>query len=241
MAGKRLARLIDHPFGQRAVAWLVAQAIRFVWVSGRWRVENDTVLKAHWQGGTAMVGAFWHAHLMMMPMIWQSSMPMNMLISDHRDGRLISRIIGYLGIRTVVGSSSRQNGATAALKMLVRVLKAGEAVAITPDGPRGPRMHVAPGVVMAAKLAGVDIVPVAISARRRKILSSWDRFMIALPFSEGIILIGDGIAVPSTLDAEGLEGKRQELETAMIALCHEAERRMGHPPTEPGTEVRQKR
>lgn len=238
MAGSRRRQILDSDRGQSVLAWIVAALIRFVWWSGRWRVENIEELRRHWDSGKPIVGTFWHAHLMMMPLVWRTAMPMNMLISDHRDGRLIARIIAFLGIRTIVGSTSQ--GASAALKGMVRLLKQGEAVGITPDGPRGPRMHVAPGTIGAARLAGVDIVPVAISARRRKIMRSWDRFMIALPFSEGLILVGQAIAVPKDLDAEGIEAKRQELETAMIALCHEAERRMGHPPTEPGTAARQK-
>ncbi len=241
MASKQLTRWLEKPAIQTVLAWLVAQWIGFVWLTGRWRIENDGVMQAHWQGGPPLIGVFWHGHIMMMPRLWRSSAPFHMLISDHRDGRLISRIMDFCGIKTLVGTTSRQASASAALKAMVRLLRSGQTVGITPDGPRGPRMHMAMGPLMAAKLSGAVIVPMVSASRRRKVLSSWDQFTVALPFSDGLMLVGEALSVPADSKAEDLENLRLILRDRLIALTHEAERRMGHPPTQPGTSVKIKR
>lgn len=218
--------------GLRAFAcWLGALYIRLVWLTGRWSVENDALPRQLWAEGKPFILAFWHGHLLMMPHCWDLSKKMHMLISQHRDGQIIARVIGHFGLGTASGSSSR--GGSAALRQMLKALKAGDYVGITPDGPRGPRMRATDGIVGVARMAGVPIIPCAFSCRGRKQLRTWDRFQVALPFTRGLILWGDPIMVEAGLDAAGLERKRLDVETAMTALAHTAEVRMGHPPTEP--------
>lgn len=225
-----LKRILKSDAFRAAACWLGALYIRLVWATGRWRVENQDIPRRYWDKGETFLLSFWHGHIMMMIYGWDRKNPMHMLISQHRDGQLISRTIGHFGIRTVVGSSSK--GGAGALRQMVKLLKSGDYVGITPDGPRGPRMRAADGVVAIARMAGVPIIPCALASRRRKLARSWDRFQIALPFSEGLILWGDPIAVPRDAD---LEAKRAEVEAAMIALTHQAEIRMGQPPTPPAS------
>ena len=218
--------------GVRAFAcWLGAQYVRLVWYTGRWTVENDALPRRMWAEGKPFILSFWHGNLLMMPYCWDRSKKMHMLISQHRDGQIIARVIHHLGLGTAVGSSSRSG--SAALRQMLKALKAGESVGITPDGPRGPRMRASDGIVGVARMSGVPVIPCAYSCRGRKQLGTWDRFQVALPFTRGLILWGDPITVESRLDAAGLEAKRLEIETAMTALAHQAEVRMGHTPTEP--------
>lgn len=218
--------------GVRAFAcWLGAQYVRLVWYTGRWTVENDTLPRRMWAEGKPFILSFWHGNLLMMPYCWDRSKKMHMLISQHRDGQIIARLIGHFGLRAAAGSSSK--GGAGALRQMLKALKAGEYVGITPDGPRGPRMRASDGIVSMARLAGVPILPCAYSSRGRRQLRSWDRFQVALPFSSGVILWGEPIMVDPGLDAAGIEAKRLEIETAMTALAHQAEARMGHSPTEP--------
>lgn len=223
-----LKRLLKSDAARALACWLGGLYIRLVWATGRWRVENVEVPRRYWDSGETFILAYWHAHIMMMVYSWDLSKPMTMLISHHRDGQLIARTIAPFGIKAVAGSSSR--GGAGALRQMVRWLKAGEYVGITPDGPRGPRMHAAEGVVALARLAGVPVIPCAYAASRRRQAKSWDRFQIALPFSRGVILWGEPIPVPRDAD---LEAKRAEVEIALTALTHDAEARMGHPPTPP--------
>lgn len=223
-----LKRILKSDAFRAVVCWLGAQYIRLVWHSGRWRVENEAAPRRFWEAGETFILAFWHGHIMMMVYSWPRDKRMNMLISQHRDGQLISRTVTHFGIHTVAGSSSR--GGAGALRQMVKMLKGGAYVGITPDGPRGPRMRASEGVVATARMAGVPVIPCAFSCRRRKQARSWDRFQVALPFSEGVILWGEPIAVPRDAD---LEAKRAEVEAAMVALAQDAEARMGQPPTPP--------
>ncbi|KJS34300.1 MAG: hypothetical protein VR70_18020 [Rhodospirillaceae bacterium BRH_c57] len=228
MLKRLLKRILKSDVVRAAACWLGAQYIRLVWATGRWHVEGGDIPRAYWNSGQPFILAFWHGHLLMMPKIWDPSKPLHMLISQHRDGQLISRVIGYFGLGTAAGSSTR--GGSAALRQMLKALKAGECVGITPDGPRGPRMRATPGIVTIARVAGVPIIPCAISSTPRKQLNSWDRFQVALPFGRGAVAWGQPIVVEKDAD---LEAARLEVEAAMIALAHAAEAAVGHPPTAP--------
>jgi lysophospholipid acyltransferase (LPLAT)-like uncharacterized protein len=154
-----------------------------------------------------------------------------MLISQHRDGQFIARTVAHFGIDTVAGSSSK--GGSAALRSMLRSLKQGECVGITPDGPRGPRMRASDGIVHVARMSGVPVIPCGFSSRRRKLLGSWDRFTVALPFSKGVFVWGEPIRVPADATPEQLEQARAAIETGLTAVTQSADRAMGHAPVEP--------
>jgi lysophospholipid acyltransferase (LPLAT)-like uncharacterized protein len=152
--------------------------------------------------------------------------PMHMLISAHRDGRIIADAVAYFGIAAIAGSTRR--GGSAALRTMLKKLKAGDCVAITPDGPRGPAMTVSIGIVNAARLAQVPIVPITYATSRRRIAATWDRFHIALPFGRGVFLWGEPIEVAADLDEAGLENARRLIEERMLDMVEKADRRVGH-------------
>ena len=115
---------------------------------------------------------------------------------------------------------------------------------MTPDGPRGPRMRASDGIIQAARMAGVPIFPLTYSASNRKVIQSWDRFILPLPFSRGVFHWGDPIFVDRKLDDEGMEAKRIELENALTKLTQETDRELGLaviPPAAPDELPKQKR
>ncbi len=210
----------------RALACRVAAGyIRLVESTGRWTVENADAVSRRVAEGKPFIACFWHGRLLMIPHAWAYTAPMHILISHHRDGRLIAGALDRLGIRTISGSSSR--GGDAAVLRMMRTLKRGEYVGLTPDGPRGPRMRASLGVIRTAQHTGVPIVPVSFAASRRKVLRSWDRFVLALPFARGVIGIGDFIEVPPDADAETLERLRRRLEDDLNTLTRELDARFG--------------
>ena len=176
--------------------------------------------------GRGFIVAFWHGRLLMLPMAWQRLAPMHMLISAHRDGRIIADAVTYFGVHSIPGSTRR--GGSAALRRMLKRLEAGECVGITPDGPRGPATVASIGIVNLARLAGAPIVPVVFATSRRKVLNSWDRFNLALPFGRGVFVWGEPIEIASDLDAAGLEEARLLVETRMNEMAREADRRVGH-------------
>lgn len=210
------------------LCWLAAQYIRLVWATSRWRVDGAHIPAALWDQGKPFILAFWHGRLLMMPQSWRRSVPIHMLISGHRDGQLIARTVGHFGIRTVEGSTTR--GGAGALRAMMKALKAGECVGITPDGPKGPRMRASDGIVAVARLSGCPVVPATYATAGARRLGSWDRFLVPLPFSRGVILWGEPILVGR--DADEAEA-RQRIEDAMNAQAAEADRLMGDQPVPP--------
>jgi lysophospholipid acyltransferase (LPLAT)-like uncharacterized protein len=116
---------------------------------------------------------------------------------------------------------------------MLRSLKSGISVGITPDGPRGPRMHASEGVVQVARLSGVPVIPCGFSAARRRTLGSWDRFTLALPFSRGLFVWGEPILVAHDADSAAMEAARRAIEAGLTSVTQAADRAMGHPPVEP--------
>lgn len=240
MAGP-LKRLLQSAFAQALAASAISGYIRLVWATSRWEIRNSGPMHALLQSGSAFVGCFWHGRLLMMPQAWKSPPPLHMLISQHRDGELIARAVGAHGIATIRGSTAkpgqdgRDKGGRAALRAMIGCLKKGECVAITPDGPRGPRMRASPGIIAVARLARVPVLPACYATRRRRILQTWDRFHLPLPFTEGLIIWGDPIDVHSD-DGESAESAAKRVEAALNALVAEADRHFGHEPVLPAPE-----
>jgi lysophospholipid acyltransferase (LPLAT)-like uncharacterized protein len=208
----------------------LAAHIELVRRTTRWRTHftpgGDDTARGAWAGERPVIVAFWHNRLAMMPYCWPSARPFHMLISSHPDGQLIARTVKHFGIETVAGSSTR--GGSEALRALVRLIKSGASVGITPDGPRGPRMHASDGAIALARLSGAPILPAAVSVSRRMVMNSWDKLIVALPFGEGAMVWGEPLTVDGDADAA-----RARLETELNRVSAEADRLVGHAPILP--------
>ena len=224
-------RLQKSELFQAALAFLIARYIRLVHMTTRWTVVGPERTKALLAGGRPFIGCFWHGRMVVMIGALPRDRDLHTLISEHPDGQLISRAIGRLGVRTV--EAPRKRGRFVAVRAIQRVLDEGHPVAMTPDGPRGPRMRAKLGAVKAAQLSGVPILPVSGAISRRRILSSWDRFCLPFPFAHGVIFWGEPIEVPGDSDEAGLEDLREALEERLNALTAEADLHFGQPVVEP--------
>ena len=228
---KALKALARQEWVRLAACWVMARYIRLVHATSRWSVEGAETPRRFWAEGKPFILAFWHGRLLMMPYCWDARVPINMLISRHLDGQLIARTVRHFGIATVAGSSSK--GGSAALRAIVKALRAGQCVGFTPDGPRGPRMRASAGLVNAARLADVPILPCSFATSRRRVLRSWDGFLLALPWSRGVFLWGEPIRVAPESDGAAVERARRTVEERLNALTREADRRCGATPVEP--------
>ena len=226
-----LKRIIRSDAGRRALSAIGVGYVRFVHATTRWTTVGGDTPEKYWAAGQPMIGCFWHNRMLLMPFIWPRDRRISMLISHHGDGRLISDIIGRFGIDTISGSSSR--GGANALRAMIATLRSGVSVAVTPDGPRGPRMHAAAGAVHAAKLAGAPLVAVSHATARRRMLGSWDRFLLALPFGRGVFVWGNPIEIASDADEAEIEAARLALERELNRVSAEADRLVGQTPVEP--------
>jgi len=226
-----IKRLLFSGVVRKTLTWIAAQYIKFVWVSGRWRIVGEEVPDGLLNGGQPFVVAFWHGRLIMMAFSWKRCDLVNMLISGHRDGQLVSGMMSHFGSKTVFGSSTR--GGAAAFIQLARLLRSGEIVGITPDGPKGPRMRANDGVIALAKVTGAPILPLTFSASLRYVLESWDRFVLPFPFGRGVFLWGEPIYISKNADDMEMSEKRVELEHALLALTQRADWLMSRPDVEP--------
>jgi lysophospholipid acyltransferase (LPLAT)-like uncharacterized protein len=177
-----------------------------------------------------VIHALWHGRLLLAP--WLSARfadlrgrrPLRVLASRSRDGELMARFAACFGIEAVRGSSSR--GGAGAVRALAAALRAGDDIVIAPDGPRGPRLRVQPGLPALAAITGAPVVPVAIAARPARHLASWDRFMVPMPFARCTVVLGD--AIPVARD-EDREQARRRLERALESVTAIADRAAGRP------------
>ena len=222
-----------------AFIWLgsvvAANYVRFCYWTSRWEQVNFASPKGFIDGQQPFIAAFWHGRLLMMPFAWPGGDQLFILISRHRDGALISNTMTRFGMKSIRGSTEREaggndKGARAALTEMLRKLKTGACIGFTPDGPRGPRMRASDGLAALARLSGAPVVPCACAMRRRRILSSWDRMVLPLPFTRGVLMWGDPISVPADAKGPALEAARLAIENAMIVLTREADRRCGLDP-----------
>jgi lysophospholipid acyltransferase (LPLAT)-like uncharacterized protein len=226
--GKKVLR---SQMAQGFLCLLAAYYVRFVYLTSRWNVVRGDIPKKFWDKDKKFLLCFWHGRLLMMPYCWNMAKPIHMMISMHSDGRFLSDTVSHLGIKTIVGSTSK--GGAKALRAMVRAVKEGDYVGLTPDGPRGPRMRAQEGIVTIARLANVPIIPVGYASTSSKILGSWDRFIAALPFGRGVFVWGEPIEVPHTSDKVVLEETRQKVEDAINAVSAEADRLCGLNPIKP--------
>jgi lysophospholipid acyltransferase (LPLAT)-like uncharacterized protein len=186
-------------------------------LAATWRIDvvGGEHLASTRRAGGGFVFALWHRTLL--PLLWwHRRQDITLLVSRHADGELLADSAARLGYRLVRGSTTR--GGTGALRAMIRALDAGETVAVTPDGPRGPARVVKPGVLAAARRGGVPILPVAAGANRVWVLGSWDRLVIPRPFARVRIAYGpplDPGRDPGTGAASGELARRLDAVAAL--------------------------
>jgi len=199
---------------QQLVAWVVFLVERLVApsVRCRWR-EHSSLVKA--LGARPVIFCLWHNRLAISMMVHRRH-PRRLaaLVSASQDGALLAAVLSRFGVEQVRGSSSRRG--PQALLELTSHAQNGYDLAVTPDGPKGPRYIVQEGVIALAQLTGMAIIPVTCNTRGKFCLKTWDRFQIPLPFSRCELILNQPILVPREADGPMREERRRELE---ISLC----------------------
>lgn len=226
-----------NPVALAIAASLVSAYIRLVYAFVRWEYVNVAAQSRLVSDGAPFVVAFWHSRLLMMAVLQKSqARPLAVLSSKHRDAEVMVQVMQHFNIETKRGSSTnplkkhKKKGGAAALRALVEALRAGYNVAMTPDGPTGPREHSKPGTAQLGAISGAYIMPIAYATQFAIRPHSWDRFFLPLPvpFSRGVFVFGDPIKVTAR-DAAGLEAATLDIDAAIRAVTEEADRRVGQP------------
>lgn len=179
-------------FGERlllaAAPPLAAVVIRLLYLSQRREILGQERLQPLWDEGRRVIFCFWHDQLLLLIKSYRGP-GARILISASRDGELIARTMRHFGYDAVRGSSSRKG--RAAFRNLLELARQPWDLAITPDGPKGPRHLLKPGVVELARLSGRPVVPLSLACSRGHRFASWDRFLLPYPFGRTIFSYGE--------------------------------------------------
>lgn len=246
MAIDTVARWLRHSSAGRLVAsHLGALYIWLVTATTRWRIEGrgnfDRVLAT----GSGVIVVMWHGRLFMSPYWGDPCRRTVAMISNNRDGELITAIVGRFGIEAVRGSTydrakARDKGGLRAYVGARRELTRQHAIiGMSPDGPRGPRMRAQQGAAMLSIETGCPVQPVTFSTRRGRVLGSWDGFLFPYPFGGGVQIWGETLYPPEAGDPAAAERYLAKIETALTGITNRADAMCGRPPVAPGPPIGQ--
>ena len=239
--------MIKHITVEYILAYFLAGYMAIIKRTTRWTIEGETHIQPLRDSGDGLVLAVWHGRFFISNSGWhRGDQPASVLVSKSNDGAIITAAAKKLGLGVIRGSGAREGsdkdrGGREALRGMVKHIRNKGCVVITPDGPRGPRMRVQPGVLALAKMTGAPIVPYALSARHRKIVNSWDKFMLPFPFGRGAIVWGEPVMVERKAGDAEIEAARALLETRMIAVTNRADAITGKEIVQPSDTAKESR
>lgn len=192
------------------MGWL----IRLLGMTLRREVRGDlSRLREH---EAPIIHVLWHNQILVSPYLWRKMFPRRkvvVLTSASKDGAVLAAAVKVFKVGAVHGSSSRRG--VAALVALRKAAKEGKDLVFTPDGPRGPKYDLQPGVVKIAQTSGCLVSPFKIEYSSCWRLKTWDSFQIPKPFSKAVITLFEPKEIPGQLDEEGFENQRQLLEASL--------------------------
>ena len=196
----------------KIIAWMmrgIASTLRF-------EIEDNADVFNTRRGNT--IWGFWHNSMFLIPWLhseWFAQIPGTVLTSPSGDGQIIADICASFDIEASRGSSSKPEKGMSALIALAGKAREGDDIGITPDGPRGPKYRVQPGVVKLAQLTGVPLIPVNIHYSRAFRFKTWDEFQIPLPFSTVTMKFHPAHVIPRRLSEEEFEQHRADIESVL--------------------------
>ncbi len=217
-------RVLGLGWLRRALAAMVGGYVKLCMRTMRWQAVGTDIRDQCAQHPGGVIIVIWHAQLLLSAGTW----PMRRretygLISKSRDGDVLADVMAQIGYKSVRGSSmkptamDKAKGGAAALRAMVRVVRDGHAMALTPDGPRGPAEVMGEGVETLAKLTQAPVMVAGLAAAPAWRLNTWDRFLIPLPFSRGAVVYGGPLTEPKT---ETLQRALDDAQTQAQALVN---------------------
>lgn len=211
-----LKRFSKTKYGQKSIGFLFYLITKFICFSIRWKCYDEDQKSNVINNKDQYIFCCWHNRLFLGPHLLPRNRIINALQSSHSDGMITSIAFKYLGMNVILGSSMK--GGMQAFRKMVKCIKNGESIAITPDGPKGPKETVKEGVIKLAQITGIPIVPLVWSTKKFKLIDSWDNFVIPFPFSKGIYTFGKPIYVDKKISENNFEILRLEVESEIKRL-----------------------
>ena len=197
-------RPLRIPWIQRAAASLLAAYLRLTLRTIRWRWIGRDAAERVWASGGGVLVCFWHGRIALSPACWplDRAQEPRALVSLSPDGEFVARAMERLGFPAIRGSAGKKSdpakakGGSAAFRDVVRWVRDGGGVAMTPDGPRGPAEQMGEGPPMLARVSGAPTLFVGLACRPALRLDSWDRAVLPLPFGRGAIVFSGPLPPP---------------------------------------------
>ncbi len=213
---------IRNPHLIRAAGWMGTQVARALIRTLRFEYKalGPPVMPPQPEPEPRSVYLLWHETLLL-PLTKYACPAVSTLVSSHADGQLLATVIRTLGLTPVFGSTSR--GGMQAVREIIRDLSGCRHLAITPDGPRGPRRVVQAGAVYIAAKTGMTLAPLGVAYHRPWRVRSWDRFAIPKPCTRAKVVSGKTFTVPSKVRTDDLEHHRKLVQAELDRLTRIAE------------------
>ena len=219
IAGFKLTQLL--------VSFLGSMYVLFVYKTSTINLKNRKNIELLFKKNESFIYAFWHDQLLMCPLTWQSELEIKVLISKHRDGDIIAKLISNLGFKAIRGSThkagkTKNKGGLLSARQMIKSLKKGISIGISPDGPKGPRHKVSDGILSISRLSNASILPVGIGFKKKWVLNTWDKFIIPKPFNQITIIWGEPL--PALKNEKSINQIKSKLESTMYNLTKRANR-----------------
>lgn len=221
MAKKKLSkRLINTKLAHVLLSGLASVLVRLIYATCRVEKRFAPEALPYLRSEHPAIFCFWHGRMIMHPFMKPRGRTIQVLVSHHNDGALITATMRWFGIGSVRGS--RKLGGAQAVRELMAITERGGNIAITPDGPRGPFQQCAPGAAFVACKTGYPLVPTSFSATRYWRFRSWDRFMLPKPFGR-IVFVAHAPIIARGEDAAAQAETTATLETSLAEATAEAD------------------
>ena len=229
---KKLKKLGESQFVLKLVSNIFYYYAKLVGHTTKWTTKGVEEFHAIAKQNGGVILVIWHGRTVMLPFFKQKDLPLDALVSPHRDGQMIAGLLKKFGIGIVDGSTN-ENAKAGALE-LRRPQKKDHSICIIPDGPRGPRMHMKRSPIFYAWKTGKPIIAASYSIKNAKIITkAWDKMMVPLPFSYGVCKTAEPLYIPSSSTEEDLENYRLELERRLNQISIECDNEIGRTPILP--------
>ena len=219
-----IKRFSKTHIGQKLIGFLFYFITSLISRSIRWEYVVKNEKSNIFNSNKEYIFCCWHNKLFLGPHLLPRNRVINALQSSHSDGMVTSLAFKYLGMNVILGSSKK--GGMQAFRKMVKCIKSGESVAITPDGPKGPKEKVKEGIIKLAQITETSIIPLVWTTNKFKLINSWDNFVIPYPFSKGVYSFGKPIYVKKQINEYELETARQNLENEIKRLTKLVENKL---------------
>ncbi|MCW7491289.1 lysophospholipid acyltransferase family protein [Leptospira sp. 2 VSF19] len=203
---------------RKILVWLLPLVVvwfqRLIGLTSRFRFLTNERYEELFKNKKPFIYSIWHTNVLYSPYLHRGK-NVAVLISESKDGDYINEVVHRFGNTSIRGSSSK--GGSKALKAMIQHLKKGLPAAFTPDGPRGPAFVLQPGIIAAAQVTQVPIIPFHYECSRQWVLEkAWDKHRVPKPFTTFVVSYGEPISVPRNLNEEEFEQMRLKVEEAML-------------------------